>query len=200
MARRHTAVHEAAHAVIGRVLGQICGQATIKPNVAEAGHAITADPHATMNAWDSVGRGREPATIMRGRIIGFMAGAEAENVLCGGSAGGDGEDRYQIAMMLDTLYGDDRQTAARWEQRMRRHTRTLVRRHAATIKRVAKVLLSRRTLSGAALDALIPTSLSQAVAERDALIRQVQAEHPDLSQDDARFAVMRHLYQRRASG
>jgi hypothetical protein len=106
--RWRTAVHEAAHAVIGRVLGQVCGQATIKPNVAkqEAGYAITAGPYAAMSEWDSVGRRRDEATIIRGRIMGFMAGAEAEEVLCGGCAVGDGEDRYQIALMLDSLFGD----------------------------------------------------------------------------------------------
>ena len=41
-----TAYHEADHAVIGRVLTLSCGRAIIKPDRAEAGHALTDDPHA----------------------------------------------------------------------------------------------------------------------------------------------------------
>ena len=105
-ARRRTAIHEAAHAVIGRALRQVCGPATIVPNreLGEAGHAITADPYETLGHWlDVLGRFRgadEMRSIVRARIMTYMAGREAEEVFFGSCAGGDDEDRRQIALKI----------------------------------------------------------------------------------------------------
>ncbi|MBR1145025.1 hypothetical protein [Bradyrhizobium sp. AUGA SZCCT0431] len=52
---------------------------------------------------------------MRGRIMAFMAGAEAETVLLGNFARGDREDRYQIDWMSET--SDANFTPDQWERR-----------------------------------------------------------------------------------
>jgi ATP-dependent Zn protease len=146
-----TAIHEAGHAVIGRVLKQVCGQATIEPNLdeGEAGHAITADPHVTLGHWlDDLERWRGNdalVSIMRGRILTYMAGRAAEEEFFGSCAGGDDDDCRQIDLMLDSLLPSDADVP-RYAQRLRDHTRTLVRRHRATIARVAALLLERKTL------------------------------------------------------
>jgi|SRR5208283_78764 len=158
---RRTACHKAGHAVIGRALGQVCGHTTIEHDLeeSEASHGITADPWTTMSAWDATGRWRDYDTIMHGRIMAYMAGAEAEEVLLGDCAGADGEDRRQVALMLSTLLGgaDELETEA-WEQRLRRHTRGLVRRHAARIELVAEALLVRCRLEGSEIDGLLTVS------------------------------------------
>ena len=118
-AKRRIAIHEAGHAVIGRVLGIECGGATIEQDTDSAGHGITYDPHRIWYAWEQVGRYRDFSTVMRGRVMTFMAGREAEKECLGRAYGGDGDDRRQIAFMLDDLYRPE--FAARWEKRLRRH-------------------------------------------------------------------------------
>ncbi|HKM64639.1 MAG TPA: hypothetical protein VJY39_19340 [Acidisphaera sp.] len=156
-----TACHEAGHAVVGRALGQACGPTTIEHDWewSETFHGITADPWTTMSAWGAIGRRRHYDTIMHGRIMAYMAGAEAEGVLVGDCAEGDGEDRRQIALMLSTLLGEmDEPATEAWEERLRRHTRGLVRRHAARIELVAEALLLRRRLEGSEIDRLLAVS------------------------------------------
>jgi ATP-dependent Zn protease len=158
---RRTACRKAGHAVVGRALGQVCGHAMIEHDLgeSEAVHGITADPWTTMSAWDAIGRPRDYDTIMHGRIMTYMAGAEAEEVLLGDCAGGDGEDRRQVALMLSTLLGDaDEMETEAWEQRLRRHTRGLVRRHAGKIELVVEALLLRRRLEGSEIDGLLTVS------------------------------------------
>jgi hypothetical protein len=92
---QRTAVHEAGHAVIGRVLKQVCGHASVQPSPdeGEAGHTITADPYVTLGYWlDVLGRwrGKDPmVSIMRGRVMTYMAGRAAEEEFFGSCAGGD---------------------------------------------------------------------------------------------------------------
>lgn len=116
---QRTAIHEAAHAVIGRVLRQTCGGATILADHESMGHALTADPHVTLHHWEVARRwrGDDWSSIMRGRIISFMAGREAEIEISGRCYGGDGDDRQQILLMADEVRipGVDRQTASQAE-------------------------------------------------------------------------------------
>ena len=149
-AKRRIAIHEAGHAVIGRVLGIECGGATIEQDTDSAGHGIIYDPHRIWYAWEQVGRYRDFSTVMRGRVMTFMAGREAEKECLGRAYGGDGDDRRQIAFMLDDLYRPE--SAARWEKRLRRHTRGLVRRHRNRIEQVAAVLLANGTVTKDQLD------------------------------------------------
>jgi hypothetical protein len=186
--RRRTAIHEAAHAVIGRVLRQVCEHATIERDEAEGegGHAIIAAPWTTATAWWETGRLREHETIMRGRIMSYMAGAVAEGLLGGGHVGSDKDDRRQIACMLDDLFGSDGEAIVRWEQRLRRHTHDLVRRHAEKIKLVAGSLVLHSRLEADQIDALMgPVSLSEAKAERDLLLQRILEKFPHLTRDEA---------------
>jgi hypothetical protein len=141
---RSTAIHEAGHAVIARVLGIACGRATIVPDLDDkiAGHAITYDQHATMHQWGQRGHWREVHYAVHGYILALMAGAEAEIVINGACAGGDGEDRHCIAVAADS--SDSNFSPEKWtrfEPRMRRQTRRLVRKHREKIERVAADLL-----------------------------------------------------------
>ena len=157
---KQTAYHEAGHAVIGRVLTLHCGGATIRPNFteAEAGHAITRDPYACLHEWEKRGHVRDSRdAVYHARIMTYMAGAEAEMILLGSSGVGDGDDRYQIALMADELHRDT--DWDRLEPRLRAMTRMLVRRHKARIERVAKALLARTTVSANALDKMVGRSV-----------------------------------------
>ncbi len=153
--RKSTAIHEAGHAVIGRVLGLPCGEATVTPNESEseAGYAITADPWAILWTWEHRGKFRQARSAFCGKILGTMAGTEAERELLGQCAGGDSDDRHQIAMMADSEGWGDRWD--RYEPRMRRQTRRLVRKHRDKIERVAQALLERGVLEAHEIDALI---------------------------------------------
>ncbi|WP_164712610.1 hypothetical protein [Methylobacterium currus] len=98
--RRHTAIHEAGHAVIGRVVTMACGGATIVADDESAGHSVTADPYAVLAAWEAREKWRPSSSVWVGRILAYMAGAEAEEVILGGCQGGDGDDRRWITDML----------------------------------------------------------------------------------------------------
>jgi ATP-dependent Zn protease len=160
--RRHTAIHEAAHAVIGRALGLTCGDATIAADEAtgEAGFSICADPLEIAGHWDQRERYRDLSLIFRGRILAYMAGAEAERIILGDCQGGDGDDRRQIEMMAESDDSDiDVARWARLEPRLRATTRRLVRHHRAAIERLASALEARETMSGDEIDALWKTGV-----------------------------------------
>jgi hypothetical protein len=157
---RETANHEASHAVIGRVLTLLCGGATIKPNYRDrvAGHAITAEPYACLHEWEVRGKVRNPDAVWHARIITYMAGAEGIAEMPGVVSCGDGDDRYQIALMAEEL----ETPAERWdkiEARLRAMTRMLVRRHRALIERVVNALIDRKTLTRTQLDKLVGRSV-----------------------------------------
>ena len=103
--------------------------------------------------WRLQGRFRDERTILRGRIITFMAGAEAEAVIIGNCHGGDGDDRYQVTLMLEEIARRDDRPAL--ERRLRRWTTTLCRRHIDRIKLLAEVLMREGSLSDDDIPALI---------------------------------------------
>jgi hypothetical protein len=148
----HTAIHEAGHAVIGRVLNMVCGAVTIVADDESAGHAICGDQWEIDDEWCRQGRYREQTTIWLGRIMTFMAGAEAEAVILGNCSGGDGNDRYQVMLMLEEIAPKD--TPA-MESRLRRWAATLCRRHIDRIKLLASVLMREGFLSDNDVRALI---------------------------------------------
>jgi hypothetical protein len=142
-----TAYHEAGHAVIGRIVGMVCGIATIRADDDSAGHSITHDPYAIVSAWEWDGKFRDMRSVFIGRILTVMAGAEAQRMLTRSRRIGDGDDRYQVALMLEE--------AQRTETRLRSACQGLVRRHRKLITAVAQLLLGRGRLSRRELDRLI---------------------------------------------
>jgi ATP-dependent Zn protease len=157
---RQIAIHEAGHAVIGRVLLQVCGEATISQNIdkGEAGHANIADPYDTLQYWDDVlkrYRGTSALdSVMIGRIMSVMAGREAEEEILGVCPGGDANDEREAGQMIyELLPGSwEMPRCQAYYQRLRRHTRGLVRRHRATIERVAALLRKHKTLTAKEID------------------------------------------------
>jgi ATP-dependent Zn protease len=168
----HTAIHEAGHAVIGRMLGMVCGQVTIIPNLSEetAGVAITHDQWVTFGAWEKRDKYRDVSSVVRGRIMTLMAGAEAEVVCIGRCRGGDTDDRFQVALMMEEIRipNDD---IVRYARRLRAKTRALVQRHRHKIEHVAKALTERRTISGKNVDRLLRQVTS---AEERRVVRRVR--------------------------
>ena len=83
---------------------------------------------------------RDMSSVYIGRILAYMAGAEAEKELLGRVPVGDGDDQFQIAMMADRGTDLSDEQWERYEPRMRRQTRRLVRKHRSKIERIAAAL------------------------------------------------------------
>jgi ATP-dependent Zn protease len=159
------AIHEAGHAVVALALDHVIGTVTIEPNfeLSEAGSVVVSDPFQTWALWESRGKFRDFDVVLRARALIKMAGAEAEVEFFGSCQGGDGDDREEVH---DALYRvgvagpavarmvDSDAIYARYEPRLRRWTRALVRRHRTKIDRIARALLERKTLSGEEIEAL----------------------------------------------
>jgi hypothetical protein len=159
--RKSTAYHEAAHAVIGRVLTLACGSATIEPNYEDRswGVSICPDPEACVWEWERRGKVRSTQAAWIARTIHSMAGAEATAEFIGtGAEPGDEDDRRQIGLMLEEIA--DSTDRDKYEVRLRRMTRMLVRRHKVLIERVAKALMANTALSREELDKLVGRSVN----------------------------------------
>jgi hypothetical protein len=167
-ALRRTAIHEAGHAVIGRVLDLDCGPVSVEPDEDSTGHAVTADPWQTAARWDREffeRAERDPRLFLQGRgprqyedavfarALMLMAGAEAEIEFLGRCAPGDDDDRKWIVDCIREIERAD--DWDRYEARLRRQCRRLVRRHRAGIDRIAQELLRRRKLEGDEVTALL---------------------------------------------
>jgi hypothetical protein len=141
------AVHEAGHAVIGRALNMVCGEVTIAPDNESAGRAVTADLCDIAVDWRRQGRfrGDGESAILRGRVMAFMAGAEAETAIIGDCPGGDDAGRREVALMLEKLAAPLDRPAL--ERQLRRWTGALCRRHAGRIRLLARALMREPTLS-----------------------------------------------------
>jgi ATP-dependent Zn protease len=106
-----TAVHESGHAVVSRVLGFLCGKVSIKPDYREgtAGYGIIEDPYLALDTWEQRGKyHRSLEAAFRARILTYMAGREAEEEVLGRCQGGDSDDQFQIALMLEQIYREER--------------------------------------------------------------------------------------------
>jgi len=207
--RLHTAYHEAGHAVIGRILTLTCGSATIVANEedGEAGHGIIADPYVTDDAWQRRGKYRQFDSVLIGRILTYMAGAEAAEFM-GHSQGGDGDDRRQIAHAMDNLSRSmSHERWDRFERRMRAMTRTLVRRHRERIERVAQALLDRHTLSSEEIGKLVDLKEHHYPDEDEAKrwfaaleLMPMAIEAGDQQAIDLRAAMVEHQRKRETRG
>jgi hypothetical protein len=142
-----TSVHEAGHAVVARVLGLRSGPASIVRNVAKgtAGYCRLEDSWQALSRWHRVeGRWwRQHESALKAILMAGIAGAEAEFVLLGRAAVGDGQDRHQIILAMEGEISNPE----RVEERLRLATRGIVRRHAPTIERVARALYRRKKLA-----------------------------------------------------
>jgi hypothetical protein len=130
----------------------VCGYATVVPDANSSGHGIYGDPYDAWEAWRTRERYRRLSTVMVGRALTFMAGIAAETAILGKCEGGGDDDRYQIACMLDEVYGEDR---LHHEARLWVRAHGLVRRHRQKIERVATALMARRTLTAEDIDAIM---------------------------------------------
>jgi hypothetical protein len=161
-----SAHHEAGHAVIARVLGLLGGAATIAANHLFQSYGGSESYLAeTMEHWrrpTSEGGNkklllRSLPCAYRAGVMMSMAGREAERECLGTSCSDDRFDLDDIDEFVPKIYpGASRAEWSRRRDRLRRMTRALVRRHRDKIERVACALLRHRTLSGRAIDALLP--------------------------------------------
>jgi ATP-dependent Zn protease len=159
---RRIAIHEAGHAVIGRTMAQVCGKVMIISDSDDnsAGWSIIADIYKTMGFWDYPRRWRTQSTLMKGRIVAMMAGAEAEREFFGEGDFGDGEDRRQISMMINDTFGLESNIEIRSrEEFLRRWTRFFIRRHRDKFDKVAAALLVKRCLQAVEVNAIIGMTL-----------------------------------------
>jgi hypothetical protein len=168
--REGTAHHEAGHAVIGRGLGLLGGAATIAANhtMQSYGGSESAYPEEIIEYWHQpISKGgnkklmlRSLACAYRAMIMMKMAGREAELECLGTIHGHDDGDRVdldEVDELMPRIYPEaSRVELSHRRDRLRRTTRTLVRRHRDKIERVACALLRRRTLSWRAIYDLLP--------------------------------------------
>ena len=143
---RTTAIHEAGHAVIARILGLVCGKVTIKGqwNVGIQDHRR---PGVCMRLLGATRQNRPIQAAFRGRILAYMAGREAEVELLGQCQGGDNDDQSRIGLMLEDLYPGEWDQQDKFERRLRRFARNLVRRHRPKIEVLSRALIEQRTRS-----------------------------------------------------
>lgn len=154
--RISTAFHEAGHAVIGRKLGLACGEVTIVPDEESLGGAIIENP---LGGWER-GDGSRRA-LVEAFCIALFAGAEAERLVNPGEIlVGDGMDRERITGALKEIgisgaafVGDD--TWERYEGRLQRRGRELVKLHRIEIERVASALVDRNTLTAHEISSML---------------------------------------------
>jgi hypothetical protein len=116
--------------------------------------------YTTMAEWGRRGHYRDQRAVYIGRILTFMAGAEAARILLGVHDDlGDGDDRRQVWYILDDMPRAPTDPS-RYELRLRQMARMLVRRHRERIVRVADELERRTTLSSSRLDKLVGRSIA----------------------------------------
>jgi len=108
----------------------------------------------TYEQWDSAGKYRDLTSVLRGRIVAFMAGVVAERELLGRDSGGDGDDQRQIAWMSEELPGSKVQQLKQ-VSRLQKSAVHLVRRHEATIREVANALMEEETLPATKIDDIV---------------------------------------------
>ena len=162
--RRGTAHHEAGHAVVAAVLGLAGGSVTIEPDHDSAGHTYVPDPWATLWHWEQRGKFRDASSAFLATVIARMAGAEAESVLLGQVALGDGDDRDQINLLAESEIEIPLDDWPKFEARLRAQTRRLIRRHRQSILRVAEALIERGTLQANEVESLIRITATRAVS------------------------------------
>src|SRR5262249_18536509 len=199
---KRSAHHEAGHAVIARVLGILGGAATIAANhIFQSYGGAELYLVETMKYWRRpISKGgnkklvlRNPPWAYRAKVIESMAGREAEHECLGTrSRRGDRFDLDDIEKLMPKIYpGTSRAELRRRQNRLRRMTRVLVRRHRDKIERVALALLEHRTLSGKAIDALLPEIPAPAAELLELAAREREHAVPPPPDCDCELCVKR---------
>jgi hypothetical protein len=137
---------------------------------------------------------RNPSCAYHAKVMMSMAGREAELECLGTSRGndrfgpndsGDDRDRGDIDELMPKIYpGASRAEWSRRQDRLRRMTRALVRRHRDKIEHVARALLQQRTLSGRTIDALLPEIPAPATRCVELAAREREAKHDKRRESD----------------
>ncbi len=113
-------------------------------------------------------------------------------------------DRFDLADIDELgpkIYpGVSRAEWSRRRDRLRRMTRVLVRRHHDRIERVARALLEHRTLSGKAIDALLPEIPAPAAQLRELAAREREHAVPPPPGCDCEFCGERRARAQNAAG
>lgn len=163
---QYTRIHEAAHAVIGHVLDVPItrihiGTSPLNPNW--LGYISHHSEEVVLTIWENNPylTHRTMTEVHHAMIFCGMAAAEAEELILGQRTGGDKTDREHIDERFEAIgiHGEDR---VRWEARMRRHTRTLVKRHKRMILYVWRYLLSHSIVKTEELAALLRRAMLSA--------------------------------------
>lgn len=152
--RQYTIIHEAAHAVIGHKLGvpiqRIHVGAGVHPTTGYTylGYINHSSADDVLAAWqaDPYMTHRTLREALHAIILLTMAAKEAEVIIIGRSTGGDGGDRALIEKYYDRL-GLEGEERERWEARLRRQSRILVRRYRHQILFVWRQLMKRSIIS-----------------------------------------------------
>jgi hypothetical protein len=164
------------------VVGMVCGGASIIADykLMFSGHAIAEDQYAAGVAWEQRKKHHPQRSVFVGRIIGFMAGREAEIIALGDHNGGDGDDRKQIVLMTREV-----NISKAYLERLRPKVGLLLRRHWPKVEAVAQALRERKKLSGAEIDAIIDRVTTS--GERQAAERVQVARDKNLREKMARW-------------
>jgi len=192
---KRSAHHEAGHAVIARVLGLLGGAATIAANhMFQSYGGSESYLAATMEHWRRpVSEGgkkklvlRSPSCAYRAKVMMSMAGREAVLECLGRTNSySDSVDLDDINEFMPKAYpGASRAEWSRRQDRLRRMTRALVRRHRDKIEHVARALLQHRTLSGRTIDALLPEIPAPATCCVELAAREREAKHDKRRESD----------------
>ena len=157
---RATAYHEAGHAVVMLAFGLEINEVTISPDAERDSNGHISHPPPLGYTTSSM---RDQRSLVRAMILSSYAGMEAERMVDPDApdyhGAGDTETAFSLSRMYGVLprrmeyVGDD----AHWRflDRLKSESRYLVRSLRGPIGRLADELLSKATLTGPEVDALV---------------------------------------------
>jgi hypothetical protein len=143
---RRIAIHEAAHAVIGRVLGESIGGATIVPGLGDESDG---------RVWGAFPVRESPVD----RVTGYLAGTEAERLLCDGAHwlfSGDDEAKAELEAKAFCRSNDTRDFISCCRSR----ARALIDCYRSAVLAVAECLVEKGTISGQEIDVIAARALA----------------------------------------
>lgn len=158
--KKRAAYHEAAHTVLDVVLNLPRGRVTVDTGDPETGYAVGGNP---LTEWKRGDGRRRP--LIEAHCVSLYAGAEAERLFLGDTAGGEWRDNETVRDRLSyvsvrgaAFVGDD--VWQRYENRLKGRAANLVRKYQEDIKRVASELMKRGTLEYEEINAILAHLIS----------------------------------------